>query len=102
MLGEIEIFLNERMGRDARPARDALFVQAVVPSHDVEWKTVAGNISVGDGVRFSIQNFSFRLFWLITKQRHQRQDEKIARLRNSRLSFSKICDLRLIASPKRF
>ena len=72
-----------------------------MPSHDVQRKAVAGNISVGDGVGFSVQDFGLRLFRLIAKQCQQRQDEKIARLGNSCLSFAKICDLRLIARPKR-
>ena len=102
MLGKIEIFLNERMGRDARAARGALFLQAVVPTHDVQREAVAGNVAVGDGVGFSIQRFGLGLFRLIAEQRQQREGEEIARLGNTGLTIAEIGDLRLIASPERF
>lgn len=100
VLGEVEVFLDEAVGRHARGiGHGAAAVERLVPADEVDGELVAGGIAVGDAVGFSLDGLGFGEGELIAEQAEQRDKPLVAGLGGAGGSLFEPGDFHLIGSP---
>ena len=100
VLGEVEVFLDQPVGRHARGiGHGAAAVERFVPADEVDGKLVAGGIAVGDAVGFSLDGFGLSKVELIAEQAEQRNHPEVAGLGGAGGSFLEAGDFHLIGRP---
>lgn len=81
VLGEVEVFLNQPVGRHARGVgHGAAAVERLVPANEVDGELVAGGIAVGDAVGFPLEGFGFGEVELVAKQAEERDEPEVTGL----------------------
>ena len=100
VLGEVEVFLDQPVGRHARGiGHGAAAVERFVPADEVDGKLVAGGIAVGDAVGLPLYGFGLGEVELITEQAEERDEPLVAGLSGAGGSFLEPGDFHLIGGP---
>lgn len=100
VLGEVEVFLNQPVGRHARGIRDgAAAVERLVPADEVDGELVAGGIAVGDAVGFPLENFGLGEVELVAEHAEQRDEPLVAGFGGASGSLLEPGDFHLIGGP---